>query len=296
MTTSFPPVKYIRYMSDLHLNKKGTWLPSELETDKESLLILAGDVGDSEGFGINDYIRFLSALEKRFPRILYVAGNHEHAGTTFGYFTVEMKTSLKNWFGDKVLLLDNEAVEIETVGKRLLVAGTTLWTDFSRQNPLVTMAAQRVIRDFHAIRGFSTFAVIRENQQARRFLQNTVDNMRLKGGDYLDSTNLVVVSHFSPCYLSGHADFKTSPLNGYYHNDIMEELMDWGDVKSQSLWIHGHTHHRADYRWDNWRITCNPLGYNHELGKNMFEEEYVIPVTDLYDGVREIVPFDLDES
>jgi hypothetical protein len=73
----------------------------------------------------------------------------------------------------------------------------------------------------------------------------------------------VVVGHHSPSFLSCHPMYKNDSLmNGCYHSDLSEFIMDRPQIK---LWTHGHTHHPFDYVLGETRVVCNPRGYaGHE--------------------------------
>lgn len=303
MPTAKLPIKYIRVISDVHLDGKNSrtkerttnyhWLPQELDTDAETLLIVAGDVGDTEVLEYHNYVRFFAQLEHRFARIVYVTGNHEHCGTKFPVFNVTMKEAFHNHFGDRVVLLDNELIEVPTESKTLLIAGTTLWTSFCKDNPLVVMAAAKGVRDFHAINGFSTTAAYREHQLAMSFLELVGRYLKGKSEEERSRSAFVVVSHFAPLPLSGHARFATSILTDYFCNDLSVEMEGLAEGY-ENLWIHGHTHSFADYSFEKWRVVCNPVGYDME--HTGYQDDFVIPVSDLHQGIQEIVPADLDED
>lgn len=296
------PIKYIRVISDVHLDGKNsktkdrvtnyTWLPQELGTDNETLLIVSGDVGDTEVLEYHNYVRFFAQLDQRFAKVVYVPGNHEHCGTKFPIYTVTMKEALHNHFGNNVILLDNELLEIPTESKTLLIAGTTLWTNFCKDNPLVVMAAARGVRDFHAINGFSTTSAYRENQLALSFLDLVGRFLKGKSQEERDNIALIVATHFAPLPLSGHARFATSLLTDYFCNDLSILMTELGVLASTNLWVHGHTHSFADYSFDKWRVVCNPVGYS--LESTGYQDDFVIPISDLHQGIQEIIPADLD--
>lgn len=297
-----PVIKYVRIFSDVHLDGKNCsgkarvpnryWMPEHLDTDPETLLLVAGDVADTEVVEFSEYVRFFAALNDRFAKVLYVPGNHEHCGTKFPLFNTTMKECFVNHFGDEVQLLDNELVEVEVDGKVLLVAGTTLWTSFANDNPLVTIAANKQVRDFHAITGFSTTAAYREHQLALSFLDLVRRYLKGMTPEQQEKVELVVLTHFAPLPLSGHAKFLTSILTDYFCNELSRVMLKLGKPNGKNLWVHGHTHSLADYSFDDWRVCCNPVGYTGE--NTGYCEDFVIPVTDLHEGIDEIVPMNLE--
>lgn len=291
-THTLPLVKYLRVISDLHLDGKRTWLPEEMDTDKETLLLVAGDVADTEAFDYAGYLSFFSKMDQRFAKVIYVPGNHEHCGTKFPNFIVTMKEYFHNTFGNRVLILDNELTEVITEDRTLLIAGTTLWTSFCNDNPLVTIAAARMVRDFHAIAGFSISAAQREHALALSFLDLVSRYMKGLSPEKLEKTSLIVLSHFAPLPLSGHARYLTSPVMDYFCNNLVEEMTNIANPVGQNLWVHGHTHSFADYSWTNWRVLCNPLGYNTEMSG--FNGLLRISVDDLYEYTQEIIPMNAD--
>ena len=69
----------LRIMSDVHLEFAPLNSLPELPTDKDGILILAGDICPYNSLHFL-LIPFLMAMSLRFRKVLYVLGNHEFYG------------------------------------------------------------------------------------------------------------------------------------------------------------------------------------------------------------------------
>jgi Icc-related predicted phosphoesterase len=96
-------------------------------------------------------------------------------------------------------------------------------------------------------------AVKREHRRALEFLKWHV------------SSNSIVITHHIPTTQSLANNFKHDPTNVFFVCD-MEKLI---KRRKPKLWVHGHTHHSANYLLGKTHIVCNPFGY---LGKEINAE------------------------
>lgn len=125
------------------------------------------------------------------------------------------------------------------------IYGCTLWTNFDN-SPSCEFFAKKEIADFSYIQDFTT-------DKCRE--QFTVDRFKI-----FESKKPIIVTHFSPSWQSIGAKHSGSTLNPYFHNNLDYQIID-SEIK---IWIHGHTHEKADYILGDCRVICNPSGYPNE--------------------------------
>jgi len=239
----------VRVLSDLHLEFFG--LNGEAERFIGSLdnncdvLVLAGDVAVKD-----DLVWLLQLFGQRFPRVVYVPGNHEYYTASPDIVEARCKRLLD--IGANVHWLDNETVTID--GQRFV--GSTLWFRRPRIDAL-----KWHMTDFLAIRDFDPW-VYEQNERSMAFLRETVT-----------STD-VVITHHLPCARSIHPKYIGSALNAFFVCDMTTLI----EQRQPKLWCHGHTHESMDYAVGETRIVCNPFGYlDHEVNPN-FRPDFTIDV------------------
>ena len=131
----------LRIYSDIHLELPGaTFVVPELPDDKETVLVLAGDI--DTGHNATDFIK---PLLRQFRAVIYVLGNHEFYGNRVD--KVQRRWKATNEYHDNLHVLDDAVVVIDDV--RFI--GSTLWTDMDRGNPLAEMDAQQYLNDYRRI-------------------------------------------------------------------------------------------------------------------------------------------------
>lgn len=193
------------------------------------VLVVAGDLGTKKTI-----VGVLEILCSRFDHVVYVAGNHEHYGSSFP--EIDSMRAALNESMPKLHWLENTSTEID--GKKF--HGTTLWF---RDDPMNAIYASQ-LNDFRTIKDFQ-MEVYDRNKKAVNFIRDTCSP-----GD-------VVVTHHLPSDRSIPEVFKTSKLNCFYvcHMDATMQS------RRPGTWLHGHTHASCDYQQGNTRIVCNPFGY-----------------------------------
>lgn len=251
-------------LSDLHLDMA----PMPLETDGRRIdagadvVVLAGDIHEGTAG--------LHWARQSFPDkpILYVAGNHEFYGHSWGGLLAALRDTAAQL---DIHCLENEAVEIG--GVRFL--GCSLWTDFlldgeSRQ-PGAMQAAQSWLNDYRWIRveeadipqdmglikpgPLNAELTLRRHQESVAWLEQELSME--------NAPTSVVVTHHAPHPKSVPAQYLGDPLSPAFVSDL-ERLM--GRACVPTLWIHGHVHSSMDYRVGGTRVVCNPRGYWHWIG------------------------------
>ena len=198
---------------------------------------------------------FLKRCSFNFPDVVYVAGNHEFYNGKFHKGIQYLREQCAEY--PNVHFLERDCVKIQDV----TFVGGTLWTDMNKGDPLTLHAVRDMMNDFRIIRndekGYSSLkpadTVVRHRQ--------TLDYIRSVVAEKHDE-KFVVVGHHSPSTKSIHPRYAhDSLMNGAYHSDLSEFIMDHPQIK---LWTHGHTHHCFDYTIGETRIVCNPRGYHSD--------------------------------
>jgi Icc-related predicted phosphoesterase len=230
----------IHFMSDLHLESRGM-PPVAVRGD---VLVLAGDVSD--GIASRTVDLTVHYRDAGLP-ILYVMGNHEYDENQIAQ---ELRHVSRLCRGNGITLLHNRSVVIGGVR----FAGTTLWTDFGFDGkPALSMAlAQSTVSDYSLIRHgnakLTPASTVRFHRKARAFLE------RVFAQQFAGPT--VVVSHHAVSPQSIHARRAGDSLNPVYVTDLTAQIARW----QPALMIHGHVHHRFDYRIGDTRVVTNPRG------------------------------------
>lgn len=241
----------IRYVSDLHLEFAPLVLPTE-QTDKDTTLILAGDIGN--------FARDLTVTEKhllewssRFKHVVYVCGNHEYYGGSFQETHNRIGDLIKTNKINNLHFLNSDCVIIENVA----FVGTTLWTDYGRGDEksmdiaLFSMSDYRYIWTDDLVDTVRPKQLYKEHQQQKMFIFDKAKEMHNLGH------KVVVVSHHLPSYKSVHPFYASSDLNIAFASDLDNEI-EHSDI---DVWVHGHTHYCFDYILGKTNIKCNPRGY-----------------------------------
>lgn len=245
---------FIRPFSDLH-SEFSDFDMVELPTDKDDILILAGDIGVA-----NNLMTFHNVKKwaPRFRHVIQICGNHEYYHGSMIRVPTKIRENMAvagitNWN-----LAQDDVVRIDNVS---FVCGT-LWTDFNKSNPLVMGRVQSGLNDYNYIRTGSIATpymrkinahdILKEHITTRKYIFNAIAQEKAAG------QTVVVISHHAPCELSiDTARYGNDPINFGYASDLSTEILD----TEPKLWIHGHTHTSFDYMVGNTRVKTNPRGY-----------------------------------
>ena len=253
-------------MSDLHLEFGEMVFPEEQDTDADTVLVLAGDVAVAGTK--TQYVDFILQSQKQFKHVIWIMGNHEHYGGSISRSIAKIKRNLviTRAMEDfiNISIVEDEVVSIDDVD----FVCSTLWTDYSNQNPMVMMSAQMQMNDFKKIRmgkgkGQDAYShkltptyLYNTHINSRKFIENSIAVAKE------NDRKVVVVTHHGPSYQSLAPEFHGDDLNGAYVSplDMMIEDLE------PDYWIHGHLHNTNDYNIGKTNILCNPRGYAlHEL-------------------------------
>lgn len=258
--------KYIRIYSDIHLDfdipKKFKfemlWKPEKLETDKETTLILAGDIWHAKKpFSFMNQ-SWLKEISQEFQYIIIILGNHDFWGGAFPQEYNNYREKIKEQGLDNIFLLQDSQLEI---GNHKFI-GATLWTDFLNASTLCMYNAKNIMNDYKKIKygtgyGKLTSSILLKAHMASK--NYIFDNAKK---DYPEQ-KIWIISHHLPSYNSIDWKYKIPGLeleNALYYSNL-DELIEESEI---DYWIHGHTHHAQDYMINKTRIISNPRGYPGE--------------------------------
>lgn len=243
----------LRVLSDLHIEFHPYSIPT-MKDDEHTVLILAGDIGV-----IRHRVElesFLRAAAKQFHAVVYVLGNHEY----YGGIWPEAKNQLLKWnLPDNLHVLDRQWVQIHDI----IFVGTTLWTDFDKEDAAVMHEADQILNDFYEVYARDEHdqdlsrlrpqQVLDEHKDSLRWLNATLNRFQKQG------KRCVVVTHHGVSPLSVHDSYRDNSLNGAFVSDCSELF----ERTKPELVVHGHVHNSFDYLLgaSATRVVVNPRGY-----------------------------------
>lgn len=253
----------IRVYSDLHLdhyNADNLWYPPELIDDKDTILVIPGDLWVGTRFIEYGEGSWISKVAARFKYVVVVLGNHDmwpgnHALTIkSGGDTCNAMLQDRGIFNVKVL--DCDAIEIDDI----LFVGCTLWTDMDNEDAVAMYNMPRAM----AYDGkcayetgpngqwsrFTSERWVHTHRRHKAYLKRVVENNKDK--------NIVVVTHHLPLRTLGDPNYSRDASNAYYMSDLSDFILDNPHIK---LWCYGHTHHQRDTWMVNTRLLNNCVGY-----------------------------------
>jgi predicted phosphohydrolase len=251
-------VTRFKLLSDLHLEfyKDNVWKPIPSVLDKDTVLLLAGDIG--VGMGAKSWITEMCG---RYRYVIYILGNHE-------FYRQEIFKLKRKWndvadMPENFIFLDNAVTYIDDV--RIL--GSTLWTNIV--NPHNRWFIQQGMSDYRVIK-------INHNGNYRKLNTGDTDREHTKSLYFLSEElrqswpgKTIVMTHHLPHPLCVAERFKNSPYNdGFVTN--LDYIFEKFDI---DVWCHGHTHDNVDVHVGKTRILCNPRGYHgYEINPDFNED------------------------
>jgi len=284
----------IRVYSDIHIDhyfangvpldantgEVKCWAPPVLPDDKETTLILAGDLWTGTRFIEFAGYSWITEVSTRFKNVLIVLGNHDYwpgnnALTILGGGdTCNAMLQDFGCYNVKVLDCDTWAD-----GEYLFV-GCTLWTDMNSNNALSMYNMPR----FMAYDGKCAYDT-GPNGQWTRFTSEKWVQTHAKHRAYIKQIaeqnrdkKIVVITHHLPLLFLGDPRYQGDKSNHYYMSDLSDVILDNEHIV---MWIYGHTHYQNDVMfpsssgYDGCRMLNNSVGYvseGHELSKKVKHE------------------------
>lgn len=254
-------------ISDVHVDLN-PWTWSSLDGFDADAVVFAGDASNH----VQQTCLWVEQLRKRYPRVVWVAGNHDfynlgfnetrlrHAGEPPPPHTVaEMVAYYRAWSqAHDVDFLHRDAVNINGIN----FLGATGWHDYVAGAPVSQVdqidAWYHIIRD--RVIPWQGYAQPDHTQPA---LAGAQDVQSLKTLLEQATGPAVVITHHLPhrdlCWHRPH-DRAWTALHGSFVNTSMESIRD----EKIKLWIYGHTHQRGSRSIQGQSYVCNARGYPGE--------------------------------
>jgi Icc-related predicted phosphoesterase len=246
-----------------------------LDTDKDTVLTIAGDLGLLHRPQF--WVVPLKHLARRFRDVIYVFGNHEFYHNYYYSDPMAGLNSVK--LPENVHILHNRVHEIDDIA----FIGSTMWTDYSN-DPLAIWHANRNMMDFECIRipgesgPYTTRGTrVTAEMTAGRFINDkhfifdVVDHYSQREDK---AWKKIVITHHGCSSLSVHERYKGDLLNHAFYAELGNEIAE----RNICLWHHGHTHECFDYTLGSTRVVVNPYGYHASDVNKKFIKELVIDV------------------
>lgn len=279
----------LHILSDIHL-EFGKW-PKDVDvnTIDADVTVLAGDIG----VGLEG-IQWALTITRP---VVYIMGNHEFYGQR--PMNDLWRKARGKVEGTNVHLLENESILIEDPrhpGEHVRFICATLWSDFeilgkARQQECMD-AAMHEMTDYQVVYvsrrgnsvaepGFTTRhqgdrltprKTLSLHQESRDFIKQELARMQPVKNGAKSWRKTIVVTHHAPSALSLTDQQAVAPLDAAFASTL-DHLI--GDA---DLWIHGHTHIRADYSVGTGRVVSNPRGYVGGEVVPEFEAGFVVEI------------------
>lgn len=197
----------IKVVSDLHLEIS----PYTVQNDQHyDLLILSGDIlvidQVASPYTITglQFQSFLDQINKDFPRVIYVIGNHELYHGNFYKSINDLRQVLDSY--PNIFLLEKDYTIIDNIA----FVGATLWTDCNNADPLTIMDLPQLLNDYRIIRNDKNDyrKLIPLDTMQRHHETLIVFEKYFNEIKELGINKVVVVTHHSPSLQSITAEYK----------------------------------------------------------------------------------------
>jgi Icc-related predicted phosphoesterase len=259
--------------SDLHLEFNTKNCPYK---NKESadVLILAGDITDSSCIkydvtGIiepmkitEDQMQWFYNISNEFSKIIWVFGNHEYYHGDISTAKEQYKQFLKNISIDNIQILEDERIEINGIN----IIGSTLWTNFCNNDPIVRFDCQRIMNDYRKIkisgRKLTSEDIYEKHEKSFKFITESIQ----------DKPN-IIVTHHQPTDRCVQYELGNHNISYAYYSNYFDFILN--NTDKINTWVSGHTHSNMDYMIEKTRMITNCRGYyGHEPMVANFELVY----------------------
>ncbi len=265
----------LRMSSDWHLEFCGedeipwhldTYMLPPLDSDKDSILVMAGDLSTA-----GQLWRYTTAMDHVAPRFKYVLitlGNHDYYHGSLKDAHLLAHQAVRH---HKNVILDNfEQVPFKLFGdtRENSIWMATLWTDFNRGNPIDMQIAARNMADYRCIGSLQDPKIKTTPEQIMTINNVMVCNLfaGIKKGD-------VVITHHLPSFSCVDPKYAGDKLNAAFASNYDEQIMD----TKPAIWCWGHSHVTYDAMLGDTRMLSNAFGYGRHENKE-YKKEFIIEV------------------
>lgn len=243
-------IRWVLPISDLHNEFEKCLIPADIR-DEQTVLALLGDIHSRKGI-----LKWLKPYAYRYAAVLYVLGNHDHYGGQLEGCADNLQQAIDAMYpGNTIHVLQNKSYFFESVYGPVCAFGTTLWTDYNKNNEFVKQWASLNLEDFQSIKKGRRYIqpddILAEHYKAISFLNAELTELQ-------PGVLPLVLTHHAPSLRSfNRLAVRKQPLCYAY----LSELEGFIKKHSIALWLHGHIHQSAKYWLGNTYVYCNPRGY-----------------------------------
>jgi predicted phosphohydrolase len=238
-------------------------MPKELPDDKDTILILAGDIWIGTKFIEYAGFSWISVISSRFKQVLIVLGNHDYWPCN-GALSIKDGADKCNSMLQDVGIFNAHVLDMSTVKiDNYLFIGATLWTDMYKMNPLAMHNMSNYMRYDGKIAYYTG-----QNGAWERFTSQRWVQLHYKHREYIrlvasqnPSMKIIVITHHLPLHQLGDPNFANDSGTAYYVSDLSDLILDNPNIK---LWACGHSHVHNDKIFGETRMYMNPVGYSSE--------------------------------
>lgn len=239
----------IRVMSDLHLEFCKFDL-TPLETDSDSILVLAGDIGNK-----HLCFDFLKQYSKNFKAVFYICGNHEYYKQDFLTYKEEFNDLLRyNQNINKNIFVIDDPEEIFFEDAHFLCG--TLWTDFNKNDATSKTIVRESLNDYYMTKVGDRYLTPADTYEVHC---NTMEFFRDRCTE-----NTVIITHHMPsesCVMDKYKGSSNFHINAGFRSDLDDFILQY----KPKYWLYGHGHNSSDFIIGNTRLIANPRGYPRGL-------------------------------
>lgn len=239
------------------------WYPPVLPDDKDTILILVGDLWTGTKFIEYAGFSWIGLVAPRFKEVLIVLGNHDYWPTndklTITQGANKCNAMLQDFGYDNVKVLDCDTFEVEDY----IFVGCTLWTDMNKFDPLTMLNMSKYMAydgkivykaDEHSFERFTSERWVHTHINHRDYIKIVVEQNRDK--------KIFVITHHVPLMSLVHPEYANDRIgNGYYFSDLSDIILDNPHI---THWVSGHTHKEYDVMFEGCRMINNSVGYLSE--------------------------------
>lgn len=246
----------IRFISDIHLNKKPSlaysftkYMKYTIKKDCPDILILGGDYFNGKTKKLIDFLKRIEDIVNF--HVVFVLGNHDILDKDFNEFC----KVLNKTFRKKIIFLENKTVEIN--GKTIY--GSIGFVDWSVAN-----------KDIFSYKKIES---VRKEFKRVSFNGKHIDAIWMK--DYHQEC-LKTMKRDNPDIIVTHFPLIKEPFLDILNFKILDTSFrtndNWNFIKTLNtkIFINGHVHARINFKKDNKLFVSNPLDRDDEVRTDFF--------------------------